>query len=338
MKCVRHILSGLAVASMSIAAHAASFDCIKAQSEVERMICGSADLSGLDDQLGKAWTQHLRNNAFKDQFRRTQRRWIEQRNQCKDAACLRQAYLARLEQMTSGKEYFLREGEDQPLCERVVRALNAELYRPGRGRVCAFDILQRLPGVQLPPWQKLDLHKDKELYKRFILAGYVGQELWSAAFADPPPKAGQIIDATSKRPLLTMPTDDLLNKEWQWAVEHGDEFYRWDKAIPFPEQGNVLLVRIASPNGGSCPSIDVKLFTRDLKEPVAVINYSLFSMVPFLVDQKWHWLVDRTQSESISSSPEIHRFELPIPNLTPEPRYHAYLCRVDSMNKHLTSD
>ena len=125
MKCVRHILSGLAVASMSIAAHAASFDCIKAQSEVERMICGSADLSGLDDQLGKAWTQHLRNNAFKDQFRRTQRRWIEQRNQCKDAACLRQAYLARLEQMTSGKEYFLREGEDQPLCERVVRALNA---------------------------------------------------------------------------------------------------------------------------------------------------------------------------------------------------------------------
>ncbi len=312
---------------------AASFDCMRAASKVERLICDSPKLSELDDQLGKAWNRHLRNNEFKDQFRKTQKRWIEQRNQCEDEDCLVQAYQARLGQMASDREYFLREGEGEPLCESFVRALNAELYRPARGRVCALEILKTLPGVQMPPWQKLDIYRDKDLYKRFILAGYVGEELWSAAFADPPPKAGQIIDSSSKRARLAMPSDDDLNKEWTWAVEHGFEFYRLNNAIPFPERGNVLLVAFVN-SRMDCPTWSVELFSGDLKRPIPVSEYS-YRKIPFQFKQSWFWLSALDSKDLISTNPEIHRFELPRPNLTAKPLYHEHMCQVDSMNKNI---
>lgn len=90
---------------LSCAASAASFDCAKAQTRVEKLICADAELSRLDDDLGRAWKQHLSDNKFQDQFRTTQKHWITRRNECTDAGCLKQTYQARLEQMASGKEY-----------------------------------------------------------------------------------------------------------------------------------------------------------------------------------------------------------------------------------------
>ncbi len=39
--------------------HAASFDCSKATSEVEKLICGDEELSKLDDSLNKAYLERL---------------------------------------------------------------------------------------------------------------------------------------------------------------------------------------------------------------------------------------------------------------------------------------
>lgn len=289
MKRIALILMG--ALALSCAAQAASFDCAKARAQVEQMICADAELSKLDEQLGQGWKQHLRNNKFEDQFRNTQKHWLAQRNQCTDADCLKQNYQARLQQMASGKEYFLRDGEGEPLCQRVVKAMNEELYRPGHGQVCAFDILQRLPGVQLPPWKKLDLQTDKELYKRFTLADYVGEELWPAAFADQPPKAGQPIDPKSKRPKLPMPTDEYLNREWAYAVEAGFEFYRWDNAFPLPEHSDdSVLIRTTKSNDGNCPSTKTKLFSSDLTTPKPYPVHSFGEGLSFSYGEKWYWL------------------------------------------------
>ena len=308
-------------------AYAASYECAKAQSTVEKLICADVELSKLDEQLGQAWKQHLRNNKFQNQFRNTQKHWIAQRNQCQDADCLKQTYQARLQQMVSGKEYFLRDGEGEPLCESMVQAMNAELYKPGHGRVCAFDILQRLPGVQLPPWQKLDLQKDKELYKRFMLADSVWEDLWSAAFADPSPQAGQPIDPKGKRSKFPMPSDDYLNREWENAVGGGFEFYRWDSAIPLPKQKDSLLVRIAGLDDGNCPSIHTKLFTGDLKTPKPNAEYS-FGTIPFSYGGQWYWLSGVLQNASLTEAFTISQLTSIM-----KPYYRIDVCKVTSGQK-----
>ncbi len=80
-------------------AQATSFDCAKAASGVEKLICGSAKLSELDDALDIAYKE-ARTNSSQEEFRRLvsdQRQWLkESRNNCGDTACLEQAYLSRV--------------------------------------------------------------------------------------------------------------------------------------------------------------------------------------------------------------------------------------------------
>lgn len=81
--------------------HAASFDCAKAGTPVEKMICGNSRLSELDEHLGRYY------GAARDALGRaqsclatTQREWLRGvRNACKEAACLERAYLARLAEL-----------------------------------------------------------------------------------------------------------------------------------------------------------------------------------------------------------------------------------------------
>ena len=77
------------------AAHAASFDCSKARSLPERMICGDPRLSDLDDQLAAAYASALQTASSPDQVRAEQRQWMAERNRCTTAACLGEAYRQR---------------------------------------------------------------------------------------------------------------------------------------------------------------------------------------------------------------------------------------------------
>jgi uncharacterized protein len=79
-------------------AAAASFPCEKAQSRIEKAICADAQVSELDEYLGRYY------QAARDALRESapclaadQRQWLSAvRNPCQDAACLKKAYLERL--------------------------------------------------------------------------------------------------------------------------------------------------------------------------------------------------------------------------------------------------
>lgn len=78
-----------------------SFDCDKAASSQEIMICGDATLSRLDEELALAYKNAKGESRGKSEFTAQQRRWItEVRNGCKDAACLVDAYEHRLGELT----------------------------------------------------------------------------------------------------------------------------------------------------------------------------------------------------------------------------------------------
>lgn len=73
---------------------AASFNCAKATSQVEKMICSDHELSELDSSLGDLYRHKAKSNpsAVKDQ-----RLWLlQQRNLCRTADCVRAAYLKRI--------------------------------------------------------------------------------------------------------------------------------------------------------------------------------------------------------------------------------------------------
>lgn len=82
--------------ALAMAAQAASFDCAKASTNVERMICGNAELSKLDDELLAAYRTALQDETQADFTKHTQKLWMKLRNACSDVACVKDQYTARL--------------------------------------------------------------------------------------------------------------------------------------------------------------------------------------------------------------------------------------------------
>lgn len=75
---------------------AASFDCGKAITQIEKRICSDLELSSLDEKLAAAYKRALDVSADKESLRRQQRKWVGARDACSDADCLRAAYLVHI--------------------------------------------------------------------------------------------------------------------------------------------------------------------------------------------------------------------------------------------------
>ena len=95
------MVAALIGAASPVAASAQSFDCARAQSAIERMICADAGLRELDEHLGRYYAAAraaVANGASCVQDDQTQ--WLKTtRAACRDAACLERVYLARLAEL-----------------------------------------------------------------------------------------------------------------------------------------------------------------------------------------------------------------------------------------------
>lgn len=79
----------------------ASFDCAKAGSRVEHMICGDSALAQQDVHLASLYRSARANAADADVLKREQNAWRrEVRDACSDAVCVARAYNARIAQLT----------------------------------------------------------------------------------------------------------------------------------------------------------------------------------------------------------------------------------------------
>lgn len=83
-------------------ANAAGFDCGKASTLIEHMICDNETVSSLDSDLNKAYKNALAGATDKKGVEIDQRQWIVGvRNKCPDATCLQQEYTKRISQLTN---------------------------------------------------------------------------------------------------------------------------------------------------------------------------------------------------------------------------------------------
>lgn len=87
---------------------AAGFDCAKASSRVEKMICGDPELSRLEEELARDFEAIRQETSGIDAetgkpsfpFGRDQERWrTTVRDECATSACLTEAYRTRLAQV-----------------------------------------------------------------------------------------------------------------------------------------------------------------------------------------------------------------------------------------------
>jgi len=98
---MRIVLSSAAILATVIGlgarAPAASFDCRKARTPVEKMICSDPQLSDLDARLARSYRRARDAGADPAALQAAQRTWLAtERGKCNDVPCLKQAYQQRL--------------------------------------------------------------------------------------------------------------------------------------------------------------------------------------------------------------------------------------------------
>ncbi len=86
-------LSGLLLADATLAT---SFDCSKATSKVEKLICDNKGLSRLDDDLDATYKALLQDSTQGESIKHQQRIWLKGRNDCPDVTCIKNSYLTQL--------------------------------------------------------------------------------------------------------------------------------------------------------------------------------------------------------------------------------------------------
>lgn len=98
----------LGLSALLTTAEAASFDCGKATSTVEKLICNDNELSGFDEVLSDLYQTALERSTDKKQTTNEQRLWLKNvRNVCQVVECVKDAYKKRIDTIDFGQETFL---------------------------------------------------------------------------------------------------------------------------------------------------------------------------------------------------------------------------------------
>lgn len=212
-------------------AEAASFDCNKAATPVEKLICADPVLSDLDKKLAEAYQRVLDAATDKNSVRRQQHNWLtEQRDVCEKnfggdggvgdgAICVLVAYEKRLTELT-GKDpdgkfpyWWMRNGHEDPLCQTLYKELRK--HRPQDIGSCTGSVALALPGMkEMDGWKELDPREHKELYKKILQY----QALGAATYFGTMPTTTQGYSEYVKQKTIS---DENLEKRYQSFIAVG---------------------------------------------------------------------------------------------------------------------
>ncbi len=156
MKVHKLILATFSLLMIAGDIHAASFDCRKAASEVEKLVCGDLILSKSDDDLAALYAKTLKQAADPVSVRKQQREWLRRvRDRCMDVSCLRDAYATRIKEILSVKTTESRQKpkaikSDAEACQVVVdhanRGILDNLSVPPQDPTPKMERLERIFG------------------------------------------------------------------------------------------------------------------------------------------------------------------------------------------------
>ncbi len=95
------VLSVMALGAFSVSSEAASFDCQKASTFVEKAVCQDPVLSALDEKLSSAFDFALSNSSNPKALKKQEMNWLKtKRNTCQNNACLEKVYSQRIVELS----------------------------------------------------------------------------------------------------------------------------------------------------------------------------------------------------------------------------------------------
>jgi uncharacterized protein len=122
---------------LALPAQAASFDCGKAQSKIEKMICADAELSRLDEEIAKLYSEVFKKSPDETMLKKRQREWLKARNLCGDVPCLHRYYQGRIAELKevnafkNEESYTLLMSKDDEFCKHMMELFNQDLKKYG---------------------------------------------------------------------------------------------------------------------------------------------------------------------------------------------------------------
>lgn len=136
------VMSGIIITQL---AEAASFDCAKAGTKVEHIICDTPEISKLDDELQFAYDKALKEASDSQGLVQLQRNWMRLRNECANPACLESKYLNRI-------DYFGKLSTTSTSSEIVAQANQRNVLdfrlRNDNGWAVCYDMIMNLNSMQ----------------------------------------------------------------------------------------------------------------------------------------------------------------------------------------------
>ena len=111
--------------------HAASFDCTKASTKIEKIICNDEELSKQDAALATAYADALKNIPDPKELIIGQREWLKERNNCMEKTCLSEGYRKRIGELEriGSKKGTSNNNKDTDLA-RLVMLVNDKISKP----------------------------------------------------------------------------------------------------------------------------------------------------------------------------------------------------------------
>lgn len=102
---------------------AASFDCTKARTSQEGMVCADKTLSGLDEKLNRIYMSLKAQTVESGAIKRKQREWVKNvRDKCNSPSCLKDAYQQRIDELNGRAVEISRQKSICPITERSLIA------------------------------------------------------------------------------------------------------------------------------------------------------------------------------------------------------------------------
>ncbi len=166
--------------ALGMTAQAASFDCAKAATKVEKLVCANPEISKLDDTLGKAYQDNL-TNADEEQKQlliTEQKHWLKHtRNVCSDETCLKLAYWSRQAELATFFEpkqpLYQHEADKAEAIKHVLATAPLYLHGtvpgvPVAPNLCTeiFDGLKQMKGIRfIDPIVQTQSYEDPALDK-----------------------------------------------------------------------------------------------------------------------------------------------------------------------------
>jgi uncharacterized protein len=171
-----------------VAAQAASFDCVKAGTKVEKLICENRIVSSLDENVDLAYLRALERADDRQKVTQEQRDWLKNdRNVCPDTDCLLHSYASREEELnaiSTHKCYWLEPprkdsaGKRPPvesICHALEKNLNQFCDQPPM--VCGLKIAPKFSKqFMLPSWKSVE-NVNPAMIEEFIRAPWMDSSL-----------------------------------------------------------------------------------------------------------------------------------------------------------------